>query len=356
MNPEDLRFILEKGILAPSADNLQPWRLRPHDASVDLELDARHVKSFCDAGLLAPYISAGAVIENLRVAALQRGFHTSCTYRQSPEAPLKIATLAWRPTEPETPVHLAALDQRATNRKFYDPSKKTDSAVLKNLESLVLRESGFRLLTVANGDARFEALAKILGKADGLRFENERLHREFFNIIRFTAREGLETRDGLTLAALDAGPAGPGMFRLIRNWNRMKMLNRFGMSAVMDGYTRRQIRSSSALLLLVSEKRTPIDFIRGGEVMQRLWHELTLRGIASQPMEGLPIFIIDEQITGGASLSQLQREKIKELRQKFFSVFDITDENGLIMLFRIGYAPAPSDRTLRRSLDSFIFS
>ena len=45
---------------------------------IDLYLDKDRLANFCDVGLVAPYISAGAVIENISVAAAEEildGFH-----------------------------------------------------------------------------------------------------------------------------------------------------------------------------------------------------------------------------------------------------------------------------------------
>jgi len=88
--------------------------------------------------------------------------------------------------------------------------------------------------------------------------------------------------------------------------------------------------------------------------MQQAWHEMTKQGLATQPMEALPIFILDLQVTGGFSLTEAQRQKVKELREKFYRIFGIHDSNALVMLFRVGLCGPPNHRSMRRPFQTFL--
>ena len=89
----DLLFILEKGVLAPSADNLQPWKFEVSENTVTLWLDRERIQHFCDSGLAAPAISAGAVVENMKVAASRKGWNMRASYFPDKESPLKAAVI-----------------------------------------------------------------------------------------------------------------------------------------------------------------------------------------------------------------------------------------------------------------------
>lgn len=354
MRKEKFLPILEKAIQAPSADNLQPWKFKLLEEGLELSLEENAIQSFCDAGYLAPYISAGAAIENMRVAASASGLELEAGYLPEKKNPLYVARIEFRAAPLKPHPHLGALNQRLTNRKFYDRKKKMPLSIYDALNRAVASREGFELLWIKKDDPHYRHLAKILGDGDQLRFENRRLHKEFFHILRYNNRESERSKDGLSIGALDAGPFSGFLFPFLKSWKRMRFMNLLGMSLSMNFYTRLQMQSSQAAILLVAPGRMPENFIRGGEVMEHLWHEMTLHGLSAQPMEGLPIFIIDEQVTGGSSLSGKQRNLVKRLKDRFFSIFGIDNEKGLIMLFRIGYAPPPTARTLRRPVESFL--
>ena len=93
MKPEILLKILEKGVLAPSADNLQPWLFRLREGGVDLWIDLPRADSFAGTGLLMPYVESGAVIENVRVAAAEAGYNLKVNYLPEPSKKDFVASL-----------------------------------------------------------------------------------------------------------------------------------------------------------------------------------------------------------------------------------------------------------------------
>ncbi|MBI1977865.1 MAG: hypothetical protein HYS55_03850 [Candidatus Omnitrophica bacterium] len=346
--------ILSKGILAPSADNLQPWLFKIHNNRVDLFLDQHRIQNFCDEGLLVPYLSVGAILENMRVQAAEFGYQPSPAYLPTPADPLHVVSIQFNETIQRRHPHAEALEKRVTNRKFYDPSRNISPALYAQLERLVDQEHEFKLLWILNQGASYKKLTCLIAEADELRFEIERLHREFITTLRFDSRSTEQTRDGIDLRTLETGPGGVPLFKTIRSWLRLKSLNAIGMSKLFNLYAQLQMRSAQATGLLIAKSNKPLDYLRGGEVMERLWHEITLKGLALQPMEGLPIFIINLNLTGGKNLAPKQKKKLEELKSEFYSLFGINDRNGLILLFRMGYAPPPSAHSLRRPIESFL--
>ena len=119
MKPEELNSILQKGILAPSADNMQPWKFRVHGEAVDLHLSFHADRHFCEIGLKFLYASMGGVIENIRVAALSNGYKATPLYFPNREDPTFVAQIRFERASRQGHPHYSVLDQRVTNRKFY---------------------------------------------------------------------------------------------------------------------------------------------------------------------------------------------------------------------------------------------
>lgn len=353
MNKSELLKLIEIGILAPSADNLQPWKFKILDTQLNLYLDSEFIQNFCDETLLAPYLSAGAVIENIRISASEFGSSLSVSYFPEANHSKFVASLQFKPDRLDVHPHLAALKKRVTNRKFYSP-QIVETVVYENLKRLVQTEKEFDLIWINKADSRYKRLSRLLGDADQLRFENKRLHREFIGTMRFNKHEREQTKDGLDIRTLEAGPGSFFLFKLISSWERLKLMNQFGMSQIFNAYTRLQLQSSQACGLIISQKSTPLDFVRGGETMEKLWHEVTLQNLSLQPMEALPIFLINLKETGCPEFDETQQRKLKKLKETFYSLFPIQESNGLIFLFRIGYGRQPRIRSMRRDLESFL--
>lgn len=350
-----LRTILEKGILAPSGDNIQPWRFRLREDEIDIFLHHGHEKiHFFEVGNKSLYISAGAVIENIRVTAAHLGYQLLVSYLPDPQNLSQVATLRFEKVPQSGHPHSIVLDRRVTNRKFYSLKRKINPSVYEKLEGVASKEKGFRLFWLKKEDHRYSNLCRLIGAADQLRYENKKIHLEFIETIRFSDREAQKTRDGLNIKTFEAGPFGALLFRLVRSWNYLSILNYFGMSRLFNLYTQIEMQFSQAAGLIVADNCQLEDYVRGGEVMERIWHEITAEGLAIQPMSALPIFIIDLIVNQGRDFSVAQRQKLNELKDKFFSLFGINGQNALILLFRIGYAAPPSARSLRRPLESFI--
>jgi hypothetical protein len=49
-----------------------------------------------------------------------------------------------------------------------------------------------------------------------------------------------------------------------------------------------------------------------------------------------------------------QIETLHSLRQQFKTLFDVTEENSEVLLFRVSYAGPPTMRSMRRELDDVL--
>jgi len=135
----------------------------------------------------------------------------------------------------------------------------------------------------------------------------------------------------------------------------MRLLNRLGVSRFFNFYTRMQMRSSSGAGLIVAPSYANHDCLTGGEALQRLWLTLSQKGIAFQPMDATAVFLMHLHLNGGSYLSGRQRDQIKMISAEFNKLFGIRENNGLILLFRVGFSKSiPAKKSLRRPLKTFL--
>lgn len=360
MKSELMQTIFEKGIRAPSADNLQPWKFQVHPEidQAEIYLDPDRLHHFSDLGGAAPHLSCGALIENIGVASRQWGYRLKVEYLPEKKNACKMAHLHFDPASPVEDPHFSVLDRRATNRKFYEASPEIPDSVFTKIQTLAEENSEARLLWLKRQDWGYSHLAKIVGRADQLRFEIQRLHEEFISLLRFGSKQAEFYGDGLEVESLEAGLSGPAVFKLMGSWSRMKSLNRFGMSRMFNFYARLQMLSSRAAGLLIARKPSNLStlYLKGGELMERIWHEATLQGLAFQPMEALPIF--DVALRSGEEGLKVftadQRTLLSSLLTGFRQAFQIGGEDPILFLFRVGYASPSTTHSKRRPYQDFL--
>jgi hypothetical protein len=348
-----MRFILECGILAPSGDNTQPWRFRiVSDSEIELRLfKSDNAAHFFEAGNRTLYLSCGAVIENMRVAASKFGNQLHANFFPIAQDPLLVARLQIKRSNQNKSKHLDVLPKRLTNRKFF--SKQGIPADLP-LELAGLSSGAARVRLIGNTEPGFKQLAALIGKSERIRFENKKVHTEFTPVLRFTRHESEATRDGLDVRTFEAGPLSPLIFRAGKNWGGQKALNVFGFSRQIFFYTYFLALSSDAIGFVAADSFSELDFLKGGEVVERIWHELTVKGYYLQPMESFPVFLINWQLNQLKDFSDAQKELFLTLKNEFYSLTGTEESQGLIFMFRVGRASAPKVRSLRKPLECFI--
>jgi sulfur-carrier protein adenylyltransferase/sulfurtransferase len=343
MDRRVLNDILAKGILAPSADNRQPWLFSVNGGKVDLRLDPARCTGFASHGLRMPYVSAGAVIENCRVAAAERGYHFDVTYFPDTDKPYYVASLNFMPQPGLMHPHAAALRRRQTNRKLYRGGH-FDTGTLQRV-TVKAAEAGGRLYWIPKMDPRYKEVTALMARADAIRFSTPQLQDEFADLLVPSGeREGLEA-DLL-------GAPGP-VIRILADPPLLRIMNRFGAACLFSLHTVRQMRSSAAAGLLVVPGTAPLDYIKGGEAMERAWHEMVLAGMEMQPMESLPIFALNVRAGHTLALRPSHVREVEKMDKKLCNLFGVDPDQALILLFRVGHALPPARHSSRRALESF---
>ncbi len=358
LQPEQLSDILTKANTAPSGNNLQAWKFFVENNIIHLYLDPSLQVPFWDTAFAAPYFSAGAVIENIRIAALFHGFKSAIEYFPDEKNMMYVARMTLvTGADSQSPDQLLYpfIEKRCTNRKFYDPLRPVPETVFRDLETAFSQNSSVHILWRKITDSSYTLLSDLISQVDRLRLEHETTYRELLKGLRFNKKDLDTTKTGIGLASVEGGWVGECILRFISSWQRLKICNLFGLSRFFAHHGRKQILSTPAIGLVYSKGQTPKDYVESGIVGQRLWLKATAHGLSLQPIAGIPIMILN--LSRSPDLfSPLQQREIADIKKKFFAIFPIPETSGLMFLFRIGYSPAPSAKTLRRPIESFLLN
>lgn len=346
--PEPLiDYLIQAGIQAPSGDNCQPWRFNRSKNRIDLYLDPEKDLSFFNINQVASLISCGAVLENIKIAASSFGMDAKIEYMPDQEGDSPIASVGLIPDKVKKDDLSDFIWARHTNRKFY---KKTlvSSSILQVMESSIHMIPGAKLQFITQKDD-LKKLGRIIYQIDRIRTEHRPIHEHLMKMIRFTDQEVLEKKDGLPLKNLEAGLAGELFLKATKPWSVMNMVNRLGIGRMVAFHSYKGIVNSSGAALLTIDGRGDLDFIKGGEALERVWLTISSLGLAMQPMTAITLFYHRLALNGKQDFQTRHQQVLEELQCRYEALFPELRESpvGQVMLFRFGSAGGVRFRTLR---------
>ena len=275
---EQLAFLLNYAVLAPSSHNAQPWLFRLAGDEIEFYADRTRALPVVDPDDRELIISCGAALHHLRVA--MRHFGITPVVRPFPDQddPDLLAFVRKGPKEEPTLMEqrlFEAIKERHTNRHPFE-ARPVPPAELEGLERAVEAE-GARLHVVTSDEAR-NTLADLVAEGDRTQAKDPRFRRELAAWIhpnRTTSRDGMPGyAHGLgTLQSM----AGPLIIRTF-DWGKGQ--------AARD---RQLAEGSPVLLVLATEADDPEAWLAAGQALSRMLLLATDYGLAAsylnQPIE-----------------------------------------------------------------------
>jgi len=342
---ENLSRILELAITAPSGENCQPWRFFVSGDEIKIFNLPEKDLSLYNFNQFGSYISHGAVIENIVIAAKETGYAANISVFPDPQNPNHVSTITLSKQEKTEKDHLFPyIKDRVSNRNPYDGkllNKDQEDKLISEGEKI----EGIDVQLVSDRSKK-NKLAKHLSVSDRLLFENRRLHDFLFSHIIWDEKESQEKKSGFYIKELALPPPIEKIFKLLRNWDKVKLFNMFGFSVMAAKGNVKLYSKVGALGVILSKGNSPKDYVLAGRAMQRVWLEATGLGMSIQPVTGIIFFI--QRLMGGdkESFSEKHSKMIKVAFDGVAREFQI-GENNIAMLFRVGYTNKKAFKSLR---------
>ncbi len=280
---EDIRLrIVAYGLLAPSAANLQPWWVSIKQPGILIALEPQRLLPISDPDLHATYVSHGAFLEALRLAAGNYGLRTTTTLfpfgEPTKENDFRSAVARLDLTGSATPDPLAAqLIKRRTNREPFRPGAVAVT-VLKTMT--IAAGPDVTVHWFVDREAR-DRIAEAVVQATSASLSDPERFRETLATIRWSDEEIESHRDGIPLGQLG-----------FTTWERF-VERFFGTRIGRDGdgsserlveATRRQASTASAFGVLTTATNGREAELAAGAAMLRVHLSATALGLAFQPM------------------------------------------------------------------------
>jgi len=309
-----VRECIRTAVAAVSVHNTQPWLFRIRDDGVDVLVDRQRQLKILDPTGREMFVSVGAAVFNLRVAARARALDLGVELAPDPSDPDLAARIRWRGPAEVTAAARAlaeAVGRRHTNRRPFADRPVPDD-VLTDLTTAASVEGTTML--VADEVLRGGILSLTRTAENRLR-SDPRYRTE---LQQWTTPGGVGRRDGVPRQAL--GPRATDAAIPMR-----ELALGHGMSTAAVAF-----EPNPTIALLFSVHDTPADWLRAGGALQRILLTATVHGLAATPLSQLTEVPALRALVCDHATGQVQT------------------------VLRIGYPMTPAVATPRRSLDEVI--
>jgi len=353
LSPDEVLKLVEAAIQAPSADNMQPWRFRVGEDSLELRLDPGLTGLFFDPAAVASEMGCGALIENVEQVACQLGYSAQVRFFSGADDGVVARVTFSAATGNRNGTLSDEVFTRCTDRGLYRKRHTLTDAEKASLSDSMHDFSGHNLAFHDQPEARRQFIHAVY-QADTIRFSHPETHRDFHHVLRFGA-DAERSRDGLAQSTLGIEFFFIPVLKLLKPWPLTRLLNRIGLHHLMAlrGVWLPMVTAPSLVSIVHSGPR---DNFQSGRAMQRFWLEATRLGLSVQPLGAFPLFLARLQVLDGQGFSDREVAKLQRLRKgmaQFLPVLGET-ESQLVMLFRVGHAKKQAGRSLRRPAETFI--
>ncbi|MGW9031058.1 Acg family FMN-binding oxidoreductase [Streptomyces sp. NPDC055722] len=270
---------IEDATAAPSQHNAQPWKFRFLRSSGILRLyaDPERELPMTDPDGRNLHLSCGAALLNLRVAAVAAGREPVTRLLPDESDPTLLAevdlTGTARPDDSLAPLYPAI--RRRHSSRFPFREDDIPDAVAGELRGAALLE-GARL--VFPNDWHVRLVLDLVHDAEGRESQTPGVRDETVRWARTEPTSGTRARDGIPAEAF--GPA---------KWGAESPVRDFAAGRTVPGRGWAPFEKRPHIALLGTAQDRPVDWLRAGQALERVWLLATLDGLAaslsSQPLE-----------------------------------------------------------------------
>lgn len=274
--PKDAQWkeILRYATLAPNGHNTQPWKFALKGKSLEIHPDeTRHLR-IVDPQDREQWISLGCALENLLLAAHAAGWMGAVTY---PTEGQEYILVEFETTQPKSGALFEAIPVRQSTRSAYKGEALTKEALQQISATEV--EPGVQVQFIS-GAADMENTIEYVNEGNKSQYANDDFLDELIRWLRFNEREALDAQDGL-FSRCTGNPAVP-------RWLGSMIVGGTKPQGQADADAKK-MRSSAGMVLIASESDDKADWVRSGQVFERLSLNMTAVDVKSalqnQPIE-----------------------------------------------------------------------
>ncbi|HVQ89216.1 MAG TPA: nitroreductase [Actinomycetes bacterium] len=292
LTEDEIQTLLRAATLAPSIHNSQPWAFAVGERHVELYVDTSRQLEAADPSRRSMFISCGAALFNLRVAAEHLGFHVATHLLPDDVDDSLVAAVEFthRDRWPgRLHVYYAAIPARRTNRHPFSDRRIPSTVLTSLVEAVRLERASVRTFDDPDEISR---VVRLLHDAEVAESTDAALADERSSWIG-TPRPD----DGIPIDAL--GPHPDAANAAFRDLGR-------SVSAHSESA---EFERTPTLAVLSTTHDEVIDWVRAGQALERLLLEATMAGVSAsflnQPLDQTDLRWLVRSFDSGAGHSQM---------------------------------------------------
>ncbi len=268
-------YLVHYATLAANSHNTQAWRFNASVNVVTIEPDMTRATPAADPDFHHLYASLGCAAENLSLAAREIGKAAAIDFDPGADGQVRIDLAS--ASSSRSPLFDAIL-QRQCTRSAYD-GRSIPREQLLHLERAA-KVAGCRVALIED-KRKIEAILELGLAANTLQINDKQFRRELKSWLRFNGHHAAETRDGL----YGASAGNPSMPSFLGD-----IIFDFAFTAGAENdKLAKQVRSSSALVVFITDKDDKTHWVQSGRSYQRFALQATALGLrhafVNQPLD-----------------------------------------------------------------------
>lgn len=348
----DIERIVAAAARAPSGDNCQPWRFGWDGRTLEVLHDAARAEHPLDAGWIGSDLSLGCVLESVEIAADAVGFVAKATVHTADPRRACWATVRFQPGSSGRARLLRALERRTTDRRLYRTGS-IDHPVFARVRA-ASSDPRCRVHVIAPPTG---ALLEFFVAIDAFVLHTPSVYEGTARWLRITQREVEQTRDGVSWRTLGFDLPELRALRFMRAPTARAVARALGGTAVTALWLRRQLASSTAVVLLTTRASTSDRVVAVGRAAMTAWLELTEADHGVQPLSLQSALILAEATgTLPPDTAPAFPPLLRRGRQLLAQQLGLADDELPVWMFRVGPSSSLPEhrRTLRLRLDQIL--
>lgn len=334
LDQEQINFILESAILAPSADNYHRIRFQLAENTIQVHCTQAELPPQGGYKRVLALLSLGAVSENLSIAASRFGMQAETVLLPETTKPDLLMQIRLQPDQAVVDPLWQVIPLRHTNRQIRFRGPMMTATERSELDAATYIYPSSQLVWLDEPAQRKQVL-RLMRRAETERFHNRLLHEELFSAIRFDVGWHTTCPEGLPPGALGVEPPLRAFFALLRHWQVMRLANLLGADHLL-GLRSCDLpcRLAPHLGLLAVKNTDSQSVFDAGRSFQRLWLAATSQGRVLQPMPASALYAIEGARAEGIP-AELQHDLAEGWKASLGALIPL-------MLFRMGVATPSS--------------
>jgi hypothetical protein len=305
-------------------------------------------------------VALGAAIENLVLAAHEKGLEVNIKYLLQNDEDYLVASASFYRTKgamAETETHLydelqKGISARKTNRNL-EPKTSLSPSALQSLADLAASENNFSLKIITD-EPVIQSISDIVASAERIRLLHPRGHSDFVKEVRWTDKENLEKRDGVDLETVDMTASEKAALTIAKDNKPIDFIRRLNKGRAFEKMSRKTLDLAPAVGLLIAENG--VDFIKAGRVLERIWIKANMSGLSVHPVS--PCTFLFERLNQNAleGFTSEMVEELKMLNKHFISIFDLHKDRKAVFLFKLFSGKKDVKPSLRKALGDVLIT